>query len=79
MSDGCASQYFTQIYKPQRIKQGGDLDEQFHTSPASFLDLFAELPVGIGTRRKPLLSDQQRWIGVYCDYLREAGAAEPHC
>ena len=42
-----ASQYSTQIYEPQRMKQGRNLGEQFYTNPACFLDLFAETPVGV--------------------------------
>lgn len=47
MSDDCATQYSTQIFEPQRMKQGRDLGEQFHTNPACFLDLLAESPVGV--------------------------------
>lgn len=61
VSDDFASQYSTQIYQPQRMKQGRNLGEQFYTNPACFLDLYAESPVGVllhwKMRRKPLLSD----------------------
>ena len=53
MSDDCATQLIpaTQIYEPQRMKQGRDLGEQFHTNPACFLDLLAESPVGVLVHR----------------------------
>ena len=73
MSDDCATQYSTQIYEPQRIKQGRDLGEQFHTNPACFLDLLAESPVGVlvhwNASKTPIFRPAPVDRSVYCDYL----------